>query len=119
MSDVDVVIVAFDDEGDDDGALSGHSQHVGLANGLGAGRSRAHGVLHDGVVRSGLGPVGGIAKEGPNGCGGHGIEESLGQRGRIGEAWPRGWLALNGFRTSYRSNFLGQRSDSEIMRVVG
>ena len=27
--------------------------------------------------------------------------------------------ALNGFRTSYRSNFLGQRSDSEIMRVVG
>ena len=99
--------------------ITGLRVDVGLANTLGAGQSRAHGVLHDGVVGSGLGPVGGIAKEGPNGCGGHGLEESLGERGRFGEAWPRGWLALNGFRTSYRSNFLGQRSDSEIMRVVG
>ena len=96
----------FDDEGDDDGASSGHSQHVGLANTLGASRSSTHGVLHDGVVGSGLGPVGSITKEGPNGCGGLGLEESLGERGRFREAWPRGWLAQNGFRTSYRSNFL-------------
>ena len=86
MSDVDVVVVTFDDEGDDDGASSRHSQHVGLANTLGAGRSCAHGVLHDGVVGSGLCPFGSIAKEGPNGCGGHGLEESLGERGRFGEA---------------------------------
>ena len=82
MSDVDVVVVTFDDKGNDDGASSGHSQHVGLANALGASGSSTHGVLHGGVVGSGLGPIGGGAKEGLNGCGGHGLEESLGEQKR-------------------------------------